>query len=51
LPGNALNCGDRKAYDQLNNPENEHANGIVTNNCKTETQKLNDLAWKLWSGK
>lgn len=41
----------RKAYDQLNRPENEHSNGVVVNNCKAETKKLNDLAWKLWSGK
>ncbi|MFZ1548713.1 MAG: Ig-like domain-containing protein [Candidatus Nitrotoga sp.] len=41
----------RKAYDQLNRPENEHSNGVVVNNCKVETKKLNDLAWKLWSGK
>lgn len=41
----------RKAYGQLNRPENEHSNGVVVNNCKAETKKLNDLAWKLWSGK
>lgn len=40
----------RKAFDQLNQPKNEHSNGVVTNNCKKETEKLNDLAWKLWSG-
>ncbi len=34
----------RKAFDQLNNPANNHTNGILTNNCKTETVKLNDLA-------
>jgi len=39
----------RKAFDQLNKPENNHANGVITNNCKTETVKLNDLAWKLLS--
>lgn len=38
-----------KAFDQLNRPENEHTNWLVTNNCKTETKKLNDLAWQLWS--
>ena len=40
----------RKAFDQLNNPANNHSNGVLTNNCKTETVKLNDLAWKLLSG-
>ena len=40
----------RKAFNQLNNPKNDHRNGIITNNCKTETVKLNKLAWKLWSG-
>ena len=47
---NFMDAYYRKAYDQLNRPENEHTNLLVTNNCKTETKKLNDLAWKLWSG-
>ena len=28
------------AFNRLNKPENQHRNGLVTNNCKTETQKL-----------
>ncbi len=38
----------RKAFDQLNNPKNSHFNWIIFDNCKDETIKLNDLAWKLW---
>ncbi len=38
----------KKAYNQLNKKSNEHSNGIITNNCKTEASKLNELAWKLW---
>jgi uncharacterized protein RhaS with RHS repeats len=37
----------RKAFNLLNNSSNNHANWVITNNCKTETQKLGQLAWKL----
>jgi hypothetical protein len=30
----------QKAFDLLNRAENEHLNGIIANNCKTETNKL-----------
>lgn len=40
----------RLAFDQLNNPAYNHRNGIIYNNCKTETAKLNNLAWGLLSG-
>ena len=36
-----------KAFNELNKPENEHANYIVTNNCKTETSKLINRAKEL----
>jgi len=39
----------RKAFDELNNPKNEHSNGIFSNNCKAEAEKLNNRAWDLWS--
>jgi hypothetical protein len=34
----------QKAYDMLNKPENEHDNGVINNNCKTEAAKLISLA-------
>ena len=37
-----------KASSTLNNPSNEHANGVVVNNCKYEANKLNELAWELY---
>jgi hypothetical protein len=37
----------QQAYDQLNIPANNHSNWIVTDNCKTETIKLKNLAFKL----
>lgn len=33
-------------FQSLNKPENEHENGIVTDNCKTEANKLVDTAKK-----
>ena len=36
-----------KAFNELNKPENEHANYIVINNCKTETSKLINRAKEL----
>ena len=39
----------RQAFDQLNNPANKHGNGIVTNNCKTETKKLGQRANQLFN--
>ena len=30
----------KKAFDELNKKENEHANGIIYGNCKTEANKL-----------
>ena len=36
-----------KAYDELNNKDNEHYNWIVYSNCKTESSKLVDRAKKL----
>ena len=33
-----------EAYQDLNDPTFEHRNGWITNNCKTETGKLLDLA-------
>jgi RHS repeat-associated protein len=38
----------RKAFDELKDPKNEHSNGILSNNCKTEAEKLNNRAWDLW---
>ena len=38
----------RQAFDQLKKPENEHVNGWVTNNCKSEANKLRELAWQKW---
>ena len=35
------------AFDILNNQENNHINGLVYFNCKTETTKLLDLAKKI----
>jgi hypothetical protein len=32
------------AYDELNKSENNHINGVVYFNCKTETSKLMELA-------
>ncbi|AMZ71426.1 MULTISPECIES: RHS repeat-associated core domain-containing protein [Pseudomonas] len=40
----------RIAFDKLNIPANNHSNGIILNNCKSETANLNNLAWKLFSG-
>ena len=40
----------RLAFDQLNKPANNHRNGIIYNNCKTETAKLNNFARELLSG-
>jgi RHS repeat-associated protein len=37
----------QKAYEALNKKENEHANGVVTNNCKTEASKLIEKAKEL----
>ncbi len=37
----------RQAFVQLNKKANEHRNGLVGRNCKTETKKLHDLAHKL----
>jgi len=34
----------RDAFNSLNSPLNNHANWIVTNNCKKEAQKLIDRA-------
>jgi hypothetical protein len=34
----------QKAFDQLNNSANDHANLFFTNNCKTETDNLVRLA-------
>lgn len=34
----------RGAFDSLNSPVNDHANWIVTNNCKKESKKLIDRA-------
>jgi len=39
----------RKAFNQLNKPQFEHSNGVITNNCKTETGNLNERAWSLWA--
>ncbi|MGA9071365.1 MAG: RHS repeat-associated core domain-containing protein [Terracidiphilus sp.] len=36
----------QKAFDQMNHSWNDHGNGLVTNNCKTETQDLGQTA--LW---
>ncbi len=33
-----------QAFMDLNKPQNQHINGIITNNCKTETSKLIDRA-------
>jgi RHS repeat-associated protein len=33
-----------EAFNELNNPKNEHQNGWITFNCKTEATKLVDLA-------
>lgn len=38
----------QQAFDQLNQPDNRHPNGIVTYNCKYEANKLIDLARKLY---
>lgn len=35
------------AFRLLDDTSNNHSNGIITNNCKSETIKLNDLAWSL----
>ena len=55
--GKAQKVGDssldpfvQKAFDQLNKKRNEHANWIVTNNCKTETKNLLDRARQLQRG-
>jgi hypothetical protein len=32
------------AFNTLDNPANNHANLLVTDNCKTETTKLGQLA-------
>ena len=37
----------QKAFDQLNNKNNEHANGWIRNNCKDEAQKLLNKAREL----
>ncbi|MDR3412318.1 MAG: kelch repeat-containing protein [Formivibrio sp.] len=39
----------RQAYDQLNNPANNHGNGWVHNNCKTEANNLRQRATQLWN--
>ena len=39
-----------QAFNQLNNPAYNHLNGVLINNCKTETGNLNTRAWLLWSG-
>jgi hypothetical protein len=38
----------RQAFDQLNNPANNHTNWIVSRNCKTETANLGILATQLY---
>jgi RHS repeat-associated protein len=52
--GKAEKVGDKsldpfvqKAFDEMNKKENEHSNWIVSNNCKTETNKLVDRAKQL----
>ena len=39
-----------QAFNQLNNPANNHGNGVLFNNCKAETGNLNTRAWQLGSG-
>jgi len=39
----------RQAFDQLNNPANNHGNGWVHNNCKTEANNLRQRATQLWN--
>jgi len=38
-----------QAFNQLNNPANNHGNGWITNNCKTEANKLGQLANQLFN--
>lgn len=38
-----------QAFNQLNNPANNHGNGWVTNNCKSEAKKLGQLASQLFN--
>lgn len=55
--GDAQQVGDssmdpyyQEAFDQLNNPANNHLNLGLVRNCKTETNKLGQLAQQLyWS--
>jgi len=37
----------RRAFNTLNNPINDHRNGVIVNNCKSETVNLNHLATSL----
>jgi len=38
----------KDAFDQLKDPSNNHANGLVMNNCKEEAGNLIDLAKRLY---
>jgi hypothetical protein len=49
--GHELDPFVRKAYDELNKPENEHPNFIVFGNCKTETDRLVTRAKQLRASK
>ncbi len=44
LDDSSLDRYIEKAFDELNKKENEHRNLLITHNCKTEAQKLLELA-------
>ena len=49
IGGSDLDPYVTEAYGYMNNPQYSHANGIVTNNCKTEAGNITDVAQALKS--